>query len=456
MPHLSARRIGLAVVGVAAFGSFCAASAAPARGPAFVSTAVAHYPGGVVAKVKHRPRIELYKTGFTGAGEPTIGVAKDGAIYADVMTKVVRSTDRGRSWRDVSPGHATSLDPYLYVDKTTQRVFKSDLLGTCQALSWSDDRGESWTTAPAACNQSDHQTIYAGKPTLSPLTSGYPNILYNCSQTVGYNGFSTASGCAKSLDGGTSWTPTGTFAFNDPSPYGAAADSGDSGIPAHCIGDIGPIFVGTDGTLYVSRGWCGQPWLAASTDEGLTWTRTQVAKNGMSTTVDGGFGLVAPGSGQSDHEAAVVADRNGNVFVMWVALNRLPYIAVSRDHGKTWGPPLMVGAPGVNEAWGPALDIDDRGAVAFTYIGTRNSPGKPWTKSYSDTTWSGYLGRIDKPLTARPLIFSGPVSPLSTYPLVQGACGPDRCNEGVLDFVDVIFGPDHTMWGAFVDTANAS
>lgn len=437
-----------ALLGVAV-AAVVASPPAGGAGPAYVASAVSHYPGGVAAKAP-AVRVELYRTGFKGAGEPTIGVTKDGVVFSDVMEKVVASRDQGRTWKDVSPGHPVTIDPYLYVDPVTSRVYKSDLLATCQALSWSDDRGATWTTAPAACNQSDHQTIVAGKPRIS-ATVGYPHVLYNCSQTAGYNGFSYASGCAKSLDGGVAWVPTGAMAFENPSPYGVGPGSGDSGIPGTCIGDIGHIWAGDDGTLYVPRGWCGQPWLAWSIDEGLTWRRAQVARNGMNTTLSGGFGLVAPGSGQSDHEAAVVTGPQGHVFFLWVALDRLPYLAVSGDRGRTWSRPMMVGAPGVNEAWGPALSVDAAGRVSVAYMGTTTSPGKPWTGSYGTTTWSGYVARIDAPLAARPLIRSAAVTPPPS-PLTTGRCGPDRCNDRILDFIDVASGPDGSSWGAFVDT----
>ncbi len=37
-------------------------------------------------------------------------------------------------------------------------------------------------------------------------------------------------------------------------------------------------------------------------------------------------------------------------------------------------------------------------------------------------------------------------------PLVRGACSPGRCNSGTLDFIDVAFGKDGAVLGAFVDT----
>jgi hypothetical protein len=389
---------------------------------------------------------------LSGAAEPTIGVTADGVVFSDLQTKVVRSKDQGRTWEEVTPpGHVTSLDPYLYVDKGTSRVYKSDLAGTCQLLSWSDDRGETWTSAPAACNMSDHQSLTAAKP-VSSTTVGYPHVLYSCSQTLGYNGYSMASGCDKSLDGGLTWVPTGTLPFSNPSPYGVGPGSGDSGIDGVCGGNAGQAHAGPDGTLYIARGWCGQPWLAVSRDEGLTWTRTQVAKNGMNTSVSGGFGLVAPGSGQSDHEASVVTDGRGGVYVVWMALDRLPYLAVSRDGGATFGPPLRLSAPGVREAWGPALDVDSRGRLAVAYMASKDSPGAPWTGSYAGTTFTGWVSVVERPLDRAPVVVAGPAS-APDAPFVRGACGPGRCNSAVLDFIDVAMGPRGDAWASFVDSA---
>ncbi|MFN2543828.1 MAG: sialidase family protein [Actinomycetota bacterium] len=446
----------IVVAGIAILGSATAPSTtagAAAAQPEFTGTAVAHYPGGVLPpedQIIPVPAVELFGTAFTGTGEPTIGVGRDGTLYSDDLTKTVVSTDHGKTWRDISPSNnvPASLDPYLYLDPVTNRLFKSDLIGTCQHLAFSDDEGTSWTRLPAACNLSDHQTIAAGPPATSQ-TVGYQNVVYDCSQSAGYNGYSAASICDKSIDGGRTWVPTGTPAYHDPSPYGFGPGSGDSGVPGHCNGDIGHIFVGSDGALYVPRGWCGQPWLAVSHDEGATWTRTQVASNGMNTTVTGGFGLVAPGSGQSDHEAAVVADTKGNLFYMWMGLDRLPWLAVSRDHGATWSSPLMIGAPGVNEAWGPALGIDPDGRVSVAYMGTSGSPGAPWTGDYANVAWFGYVAVIPKPLDTRPLIFSAATSSASR-PFVKGTCGPDRCDP-VLDFIDVQSATDGSAWAAFVD-----
>jgi hypothetical protein len=85
-------------------------------------------------------------------------------------------------------------------------------------------------------------------------------------------------------------------------------------------------------------------------------------------------------------------------------------------------------------------------------MGSTNSPGRPWTGSYATTTFTGYLGLLQHPLAKRPVVITGPVTPASA-PLVNGPCGPGRCNDGVLDFIDVALGPTGDVWGAFVDTA---
>ena len=441
-------RVSLAVVaGLVLAGALTGASGAAPGGKAS-----AFYPGGARAAAKKPPRLETFRTGVKPVGEPNIGIDKGGVIWVSAMERVVRSTDGGKTWpAAVLEGHVATLDPYLYVDPATSRVFKSDLAGTCQVLSWTDYRSGQWSHAPAACNQSDHQSIAAGPPPPGVTTSGYPNVVYNCSQTLGYNGYSFATGCARSLDGGLTWAPTGTYAFADPSPYGVGEGSGDAGVPGHCNGDNGPIYVAPYGRLFVPRGWCNQPWLAWSDDGGTTWTRVEVAKIGMNTSTSGGFGFVAPGSGQSDHEAAVVADKAGNVYYLWMAKDRLPYLAVSRDRGRTFGPPMKVAPPGVKEAWGPALDIDAKGRLAMAFMGSTDSPGKPWTGSYRDTTFTGYLGLVTRPADKKPLIWAGPVT-RADAPFVFGACGPGRCNDGVLDFIDVAIAPDGAVWGAFVDS----
>ena len=84
-------------------------------------------------------------------------------------------------------------------------------------------------------------------------------------------------------------------------------------------------------------------------------------------------------------------------------------------------------------------------------MGSTNSPGKPWNGSYALPTFTGYLEVINNPLVRRPAVVAAPVTTASN-PLARGVCGPGRCNDGVLDFIDVALAPNGDVYGAFVDT----
>jgi hypothetical protein len=376
------------------------------------------------------------------AWEPTLGVHPGGEVFvtafegADLNWQVIRSDDEGDNWASVGPGpgggptrtHVTSLDPYIYMDGSADgdsaRVYTVDLYVGCSFLSYSDDKGDSWITNPAACGQpaNDHQTLFAGPP-VSSSTIGYHNVVYYCWNDIARPG----AGCSKSLDGGLTFVPVGR-------PFEAP----------DCDQATGHGYAGPDGTIYVPRANC-QPELAISRDEGATWDVVQIAEIGAS-----GY-----------HEAGVVADKKGNVYFLWMAADRLPHLAISRDGGKTWGKPMQVGAPGVNETNLPTIAIGNNGRIAIAYMGTANSPGKPWDfegclpgcdevpMSYGPVTWNGYIGMTANALAKRPLFYTAAVNDPSN-PLVRGTCGPGRCAP-VGDFIDVVIGPDGTPWGVFVD-----
>lgn len=411
--------------------------------------AVAHHAGGAVIRSRSvtskAPDARLYRTAFN-ASEPTLGLTKNGDVYyvafqTNTKVEVIKSKDEGKSWDVVSPklpgGRNTqllSLDPYIYVDPRTDRVFTIDLTVACAYLSSSDDGGKSWQTNPAACGRpvNDHQTLFAGPPVSSP-TVGYDNIVYYCWNDIG------SSSCSKSLDGGVSFHPTGSPAF-----LGVDSDGGQD--DPRCGGLHGHGYVDDKGNVYIPKGQCGQPWLAISHDEGATWDRVQVASNGSAT-----------------HEGSVAVDPKGNIYYAWIASDRLPYLSVSKNDGKSWSKPMMVGAPGVNETNLPSLDVGGVGKVAIAYMGTTNSPGQPFPAApectaiqvcgdpdgYGKTTWNGYITMTAEALDKAPVFYSGTVNDPKD-PLIRGACGPGRC-KAVFDFIDVVIGPDGTPWTAFVD-----
>lgn len=416
--------------------------------------AVVHYADGreinSASLASHAPDARLYRIGHT-AVEPTLGLTKKGNIFytafqGNTRIEVVRSTDRGKSWDVVSPkfpngrnAQLLSFDPYLWVDPDTSRVFTIDLTVACAYLSYSDDEGKSWITNPLACGRpvNDHQTLFSGPPVVSP-TLGYKNIVYYCWNDVG------SSSCSKSLDGGITFHPTGSPAFFGIDPD--AWDEDDEDPDRSCGGLHGHGHVGADGTIYLPKGHCGQPWLAISKDEGRTWSRVQVANNGV-----------------AHHEAGVATDAKGNIYYMWVGKDRLPYLSVSKNGGKRWSPPLMIGSPGVKESNLPGIAVGGTGKVALVYMGSENSPGKPFPKQdectaltacpapegYDKVTWNGYMTITANALDRRPVFYSATVND-KRDPLIRTNCGPGRC-RAVYDFIDIVIARDGSVWGAFVD-----
>lgn len=406
-------------------------------GSASGGPAVAHRAGGKRVSTSNVPKA-LYHRIEHKAGEPTIGATKDGKLFyaaIDTNTRVdiMRSNDDGETWEIASPkigsrnAQVVTLDPYVYVDEDTNRVFTIDLYVACSYLSFTDDRGKSWTTNPLACGRpvNDHQTLFSGPPVVSP-TATHENIVYYCWNDI------ASSSCSKSLDGGFTFHPTGSPAF-------AGYYTGDEGQdPGFCGGLHGHGVVGPDGTVYLPREYCDEPWLAMSHDEGRTWEAVRVAENGH----------------PSGSDPSVAVDDKGNIYYAWVADDRLPYLTVSRDGGKSWSKPLMVGAPGLKEANLPTLDVGAPGKVAIAYMGATNSPfprceRECQTSDYAETTWNGYITMSADVFGRNPLFYSGSVNDPKD-PMYRGRCGPGRCGA-IYDFIDVIVAPNGQPYGAYVD-----
>ena len=373
------------------------------------------------------------------AAEPTIGITKKGnAFYAaadfdnvvgQAKTMIYASYDGNKTWKDVSPRVAgesfppATLDPYVYVDEETNRIFSDDLFVGCSLLQWSDDEGKTWSRGnPLACGLpvDDHQTVVTGNPRPGMTTNGYPNVVYYCTNKIG------GAFCGASLDGGQTFRPAGGPAFEgvQPSPPDGTSASG----PGFCGGLHGHIVVDPAGRLYVPKGHCGNPWLAVSEDGGMTWRRTLV--NTMSSA-----GI----------QTSVASDTAGNIYYLWWALDtKLPYMAVSKDAGRTFGPALLVGPPGLQGVNFPSIDAGRPGQVAISYPGTTDpaaaKPSRPWNY---------YVAVSSDALAARPVFHSATANPLSD-PIHRGVC-LSRC-AGMLDFLDVVIDPAGVTWATAVDT----
>lgn len=370
----------------------------------------------------------------TTAAEPTIGVGPDGTAYFSgsvldietnvtwgvAQTKTMRSTDGGLSWQlvqlrvpvadlSILPGN---LDPLIYVDPSTGRVFNIDLYGVCSWLNFSDDHGETWIPSPLSCGVlvNDHQTMVAGVPRGGHTTSLYPNALYYCVNQL------IQTGCGRSFDGGFVWTPMPEM------PYPILNNEGG------CGGLTGHLETDPEGRLFIPAGSCDDPHVAISEDSGDTWTRVQVATSPVSVS-----------------HTSVAADEAGNLYYAWISLvgtRRLPFLAISTDHGLTWGTPIMIAPPGVNHANFPVVAAGDAGHIAI------NFPGTTATSQTRTAPWNQYVAVSANALDAAPIFLSATGNDPAD-PIHRGGC-LGRCG-GMWDFIDVQVSGQGDAWAAASD-----
>ncbi len=429
-----------------------------------------HRAGGVAADSFPGPRpVACYHdTGYDSV-EPTIGVLSDGTVFIGpgmvdwpdvfltggeiVEVGVIRTRDEGASWELVLPdiegiaAHQATLDPYLYVDPMTDRVWLEDLTHAVNVAlnSWSDDGGATWTHAYAGGVQTDHVTVFAGPPVMSP-TIGYVNIVHRCGMgLVATNIASLGSLCQRSLTGGSSWLPPGEPAYvHGP---GAAGVVGPVGAVDSCRGGNGHGFATDTGRIYLPRGHCGQPFLAWSDDEGLIWMRAQVSTLGVAcdaATTDPE--LIVPTCADGP---GVGIDNAGTLYYAWIAADHLPYMVTSRDGGKEWTVPIQIGVAGLTEASHLKLAAGAAGKIAFVYYGSQNSPGAPWNAGYEETTWNAYMAVSLNADAEHPIFASFQMNDPGD-PMVRHVCGQLRC-DGAGDFIDLRIAPDGTPWAPVVD-----
>jgi len=413
--------------------------------------AVAHELGGPPSGARLIPC--RYDTGAR-ALEPSLGFTRDGRILYQGWElrsgapngapphPVVRRSNRDFTrWEDVSPPGATqSLDPYLEVDERTGRAFSVNWLGNgapnCATIASTDDAGETWLASVAACSGFDGESIGTGPPVTSTPV-GYPNLVYYCTgSTPGSSEPATTPICSKSLDGGLTFVPTG-----EP-PFPLADEAAQEDVFGPWAGN--PV-VGPDGTLYVPKRFVGQPLVAVSRDEGLSWERFQVAANGSAGAAN-----------------RMAVDARGNLFYAWAGSDHLAYLATSTDHGRTWGAPIPLQPPDVREAALPFPAVrGDRVVVA--YLGSTDATGRPpyYTYcnyllspceegNYKNVSWNGYMTVVDGALSGQPRLQTAMVNPPGR-PLLVGGCSADGACKADLDFIDADVGPDGEPFAAFVD-----
>ncbi|MDP9101256.1 MAG: glycoside hydrolase [Actinomycetota bacterium] len=403
----------------------------------------------------HGPKLVLAQS-YVGrkAAEPTLGVDRSGTIFTvasafdaipgnppknEPKTLVERSTDGGRTFTAISPTaagvagtHPNSLDPYIYVDPKLGRVFDIDLELAGSVISYSDDKGKTWTSSAltSAFGANDHQTLVSGVvPEGSPLSTldpAYPRIVYYCVNQI------DAGACARSLDGGRTFLQANQTGYTTASPTSPQLVCGE--LHGHAVTD-------RQGRLFIPRGYCQQPYIAISSDAGTTFHDV----------------LVTDKVGVSGQQSSVAVDGSGNLYYTWQDnLHQLPYLSVSRDHGETWSAPLMIAPPGVHETNFPTIDVGDPGKIAIMFPGTTAVGANPNVPDNKDKTrpWNSYVVMSTDALSAHPLFLSNISNPRYD-PVARGDCN-GRCGR-MYDFLDIVSAPGDQgrVFASAVDTCTA-
>jgi hypothetical protein len=296
-------------------------------------------------------------------------------------------------------------------------------------LSWSDDDGRHWHTNPAVGCSGRSATMCLGEGSEKVLEGpaprggasphGYRHVVYYCGNG-GLDTTATNLACYRSLTGGRSFTPIGA----GPDPPGRAGACGVNHVAR-------PGVAGPDGDLYFPLDLCGNLGVAISRNEGASWKRRMIARTGISDL----------------YTTSVTTGSSGDVYVAWITSRGspagvegrgLPFVIVSRDHGRTWSRPMMVAAPGVRQAIHVAITASGRGHIAISYLGSRSTT--------AGANFSGYITESFDALARRPVFWSAavnkPARPL--YPGSHKETFGDR-----LFFIEDAFGPDGTPWAAF-------
>jgi hypothetical protein len=353
------------------------------------------------------------------AGEPSIGSNwKTGSVFfqSSLQTMRVRFDDSftpaRATWADVSAPTTSivTLDPILFTDSRTGRVFSSQLAGVTSLMAYSDDDGQTWTPSQGAglAASVDHQTV-GGGPFAAPLTRNglpllYPNAVYYCSQDVGYD-----ASCAVSLDGGLTFGPAvRIYTFLDC----------EAGLHGH-------VKVASDGTAYVPTRACGgQAAVVVSENNGLTWSVRKV-----------------PGSSAGDSDPSVGVGADGTVYFAYSDASGHARAAVSHDKGKTWVNARDLGASaGVVASVFPSAVAGDgaRASVFFLGSSTAGATATGGDPAAYGGTWYAYIATTYDGGATWTTVNATPGDPVQRGPVcLAGTVGCSGNTRNLLDFNDL-------------------
>ena len=395
-----------------------------------------------------------------GASESTLGFAHDGTVFFGPATTphgngVVRSRDDGKSWEVLVPkfpggGGHTRLEPYLYVDPADDHVYfatsKLVLAGLATFkdqpgihLTVSADEGATWSYSDMAPQSRDWVKIFGGAGPAGSGGSAQHAVYFSSPSPIAGNwgGFFPPPDkqyVYRSLDAGHTWQPAGTLDLNPANIPGCSATD---------YVMFGAGVVAPDGTAYLGYRKCTQLALAASHDEGQTWTTLDIP-GAILPVYNATSPLSILGHENAITGEPVAVDSAGNLYAVWQGPDDRPYLSVSRDAGATWSAPVVVLDPSLSTSRFVAGAVKTPGTLAIAYLGSEDG-----------TRFDGYITETANALDPAPTFWSAPVSepadPLFPNGFVSGYDASYFSNGGdAIEFVAVKYSPSGDPWASFV------
>lgn len=307
-------------------------------------------------------------------GEPGIDVANDGTIYINAPagllsslpgspSPVFRSGNGGASWTKTPFGQRANLpgggDSDISLDPATGKIHMTDLWLGSATVSFSSDRGQTWTANPV------QGVVVQDRQWISTPGNG---IAYHLTHQI-----PAGLVVSKSVDGGLTY-PISTVGATPADQTGCVCP------PGNLISRAGGGALGTaDDVGFVYATSTGGVNFARSTNGGLTFNQS----------------TVSPASGADTTQAfPVVADAgNGRLAAVWLEdignTSRIRY-AGSANWGSSWSPPRTLVASGASVyPWVAAAG--SKVAVSLYHTSASGTAGTVpesarWFESYLEST----------------------------------------------------------------------
>ena len=361
------------------------------------------------------------------SGEPSIGFNKNTGrtmyisyvnalrqTYHESVVPQVLPASCPALWEEKSGLLTTvnSLDPILFTDEATGRIFNSQLSGSNSLFEFSDDDGENWTVAQQGPPNggADHQTVASGRypasftpPTALWPSSGPKRAVYYCSQSV------ATAFCSRSDDGGQVFGPGFTF---------KNADCAAGALHGH-------VKVAPDGTVYVpDSSQCVLP-VGGTADTVIAFRSDNAGQTWSVKSVPSSVGGAA-----SDPSIGIATD--GTLYMCYEDSNSHVRMAVSKDKGNTWINDRELGASlGIIQTRFPQAVAGDPDRAACAFLGT-TTEGNGESLSFAGV-WHGYMATTYDGGLSYHLANVTPLDPVQGH---GGICGSGTCRN-LLDFNDL-------------------